>query len=80
MTIRTWDSEIAPRLQRIESEAKWTAKHALTIQQNARQLAVMPDFETKATDELQAAKRELEAALALVNASITELNSKPVAA
>lgn len=80
MTLNTWDSEIAPRLQRVESAAGHITRDAQSVRRNVRELRTMPDFETKAGDQLHSAKQELEAALAQVNSAIAELSAKPIAA
>ena len=80
MTLDTWDREISPRLGRVERYSTYLQSDAATILRNARELASMPEFETKAGDELHRAKRELEAALEAVNLALGELSAKPVAA
>lgn len=80
MNLSQWDRDVAPRLGRIESYSGKLVRDAQTISRNVRELVVMPDFETRAGDQLHTAKAELEAALAQVNSAIGQLSAKPVSA
>ena len=65
-------------LERIERYAKHALNDATWVRAAVRQLAVQPDFETRAEDTLNVAAIHLEEALAAVRQALTTFRDKPV--
>lgn len=65
-------------LERIECYARHALNDATWARAAVRQLAVKPDFETRAEDTLNVAAIHLEEALAAVHQAITAFRAKPV--
>lgn len=71
MTLEDYDKKVRPHLNFIQAGAEMAARHA-------RALAVRPNFETKAEDQLHEARKVLESALASVIAAEIMFESKPL--
>jgi len=71
MTLEEWDRTIGPRLQMIEAGAA-------IVKRNAAALAVRPDFETRAEDELSKAREALLDALDRIDRAQAAYHKKPL--
>lgn len=66
MDLKEWDRKVGPFLAEIREHASWIAPHALQLGIAARNLPIVPDFDTKAEDELKKAEEMLASALSVV--------------
>jgi hypothetical protein len=71
MTLVEWDQTVGKNLQFIEAGAEMAARHA-------RMLPFKPAFETKAKEELTAARKVLESALGSILAAEAVYEAKPI--
>ena len=70
MTLEQWDADVGRHLQMIEAGAEIVARHA-------RALAGMPEWQTRAMDELQLAERIMSRALVRLATARQILENKP---
>jgi hypothetical protein len=70
LTLEQWDAQVKPHLTYIEAGASMAARHA-------RALPVKTAFKSFAQDELEAARKVLESALAEIIAAEATYERKP---
>lgn len=73
MVLEDWDKDIRPHLNFIAAGAEMASRHA-------RRLPTKPEWRTASQDELDDARKALEAALQTIIAAQTAYESKPVTA
>jgi len=71
--LEDWDKEVKPHLNSIAIGAEMAARHA-------RHLPIRPDWRTHSQDELDDARKALEAALQKIIAAQAAYESRPIEA
>jgi multidrug efflux pump subunit AcrA (membrane-fusion protein) len=73
MVLEDWDKNVRPHLNFIADGAEMAAR-------NARRLMVRPEWRTASQDELDDARKALEAALETIKAAQATYDAKPLEA
>ena len=75
--LEQWDREVKPKLQSIKIDAGWIQYYVKKIVQSCRELAIRPEWETQAQEEIETTIAAFEEALRGLKAAREIYLSKP---
>lgn len=77
VSLEKWDKEVAPHLQSIKTNAGWIQYYVRGILRACHAIAVRPEWETLAEDEINKTIQVLEEALSGLKRAQVIYRSKP---